>query len=299
MTNREIHLRRLIVSAIFLALALILRAYTSFYIPLFGYGGMRVGLHSMFSMMPAILFGPVYGGIISGLMDLLGFMIRPSGAYLPLMTVIAVAGGFLRGWLWLIFRQMGIWKGRVLIGGFSCLLVLFGIMCFMLLRQSGVDAGFYDGRDIGNGIDLDGMYFIARWAVQRTQIVSDPAGMLDTIITSVTLVPIAAGIFGGLLLGIDILLSKRLGSLSSENENSGGSIMPLLIAMLISGMFVNTLNTILLRETLITSWQQLPFVVVWLPRIVQSVIVTTAYVYGMSFLLGICKQYRFIGRLMR
>ncbi|MCL2577912.1 MAG: hypothetical protein FWE27_07675 [Defluviitaleaceae bacterium] len=52
--------------------------------------------------MSVFLFGLMFGLITSALMDLIGFILRPSGAYLPLMAVIVASGGFIRGGLWLL-----------------------------------------------------------------------------------------------------------------------------------------------------------------------------------------------------
>ena len=295
MSLQSIHLRRLVVSAVFLAIALTLRVMFSFYIPLFGDAGMRVGIAGIFSMMPSILFGPLFGGLTSGLMDVLGFMLRPSGTYLPLMTVTAVMGGVVRGGMWLFLRKRNPGKMRAIVGGLSIFLIASGAANWLMLRASGVNAGFYG--DLGGCIvgDTDGMFFIARWLIERTQDVSDPAGMLASMITTVVMGLIGAGVFGLLLVIADLFLSAKL----SESSYEQGSIMPLLLAMLIGSWLVNTLNTIVMREMLFTSWQVLPFVVVWLPRIIQTTITTTVYVYFIAFLLGICKKQKALQPLIR
>jgi len=289
------HLRRLVVSAVFLAVALTLRVFFSFYIPLFGEAGMRIGVHSIFSIMPAVLFGPLFGGITSGLSDVLGFMLRPSGTYLPLMTVIAVGGGVVRGALWLFLRKRDARKLRIVVGVFAISMIIFGAANWLMLRLSGVGAGFYcdlGGCEVG---DTSDMYFIARWLVERTMAVSDPTAMLTSMITVVTIGPIGAGFFGLLLLILDLILSEKL----SKEHYEHGSIMPLLLAMLIGAWFVNTLNTIVLREMMIVSWQLLPFAVVWLPRIIEATISTTVYTYFVAFLMGVCKRQRTMKPLIR
>ena len=83
--NREaIKLRRMLVSALLLAIALVLKTFFSIDIPLLGENGMSVGIAGVFSMLPSILFGPFYGAAVSGLSDLLGYIIKPGGAYMPL-----------------------------------------------------------------------------------------------------------------------------------------------------------------------------------------------------------------------
>lgn len=54
-----------------------------------------------FSFLPiaaaGILFGPVTGGTVGALGDIVGYMIRPAGAYFPGFTVSGFVSGFLYG----------------------------------------------------------------------------------------------------------------------------------------------------------------------------------------------------------
>lgn len=85
--------RRITISAVFLSLSLVLKTTLTFDLPLFGQNGMRIGISGIFSILPALLFGPGYGAAVSGLSDFLGFLIKPTGGYLPLLTISAAAGG--------------------------------------------------------------------------------------------------------------------------------------------------------------------------------------------------------------
>ncbi len=93
-------LYRMVLSALFLATALVVKTFGSLNIPIFGAGGMRVGLTGVFTAFPAFLFGPIYGGVVSGLSDLIGYIIKPEGAYIPWLTVMAFVGGLVKGALW-------------------------------------------------------------------------------------------------------------------------------------------------------------------------------------------------------
>lgn len=88
------------VSAVFLSLALVLKTLTSFYLPILGAAGLKVSFSGIFTAFPALLFGPFYGGAVCALDDLLGYLIKPSGAYIPLLTLTAFASGFLIGIVW-------------------------------------------------------------------------------------------------------------------------------------------------------------------------------------------------------
>ena len=62
--------RKLTVSAIFLALAIIVKVFATFMVPLFGANGMKIEFWGIFTTFPAILFGPLYGAVVGGLCDL-------------------------------------------------------------------------------------------------------------------------------------------------------------------------------------------------------------------------------------
>lgn len=51
--------RRITISAVFLSLSLVLKTTLTFDLPLFGQNGMRIGISGIFSILPALLFGPV------------------------------------------------------------------------------------------------------------------------------------------------------------------------------------------------------------------------------------------------
>ena len=95
---------KMIITAMMLAFALALK-YFSITLPLMGSNGLRMGFAGIFTAFPAILFGPLYGGITSALTDLLGFFMKPSGDYNVLFTLMGFVGGFLKGLLWLLLKK--------------------------------------------------------------------------------------------------------------------------------------------------------------------------------------------------
>ncbi|MFR6331629.1 MAG: hypothetical protein ACLUOI_24405 [Eisenbergiella sp.] len=84
-------------------------------------------ISGIFSILPALLFGPGYGAAVSGLSDFLGFLIKPTGGYLPLLTISAAAGGFLRGFLWEILKKKEDKRMRLLIAAGSGVLLVLGL----------------------------------------------------------------------------------------------------------------------------------------------------------------------------
>jgi len=281
MSKSSLHTRRIAISAIFLSVALILRLVLAFYLPLYGQNGMRVNIGMIFAIMPAILFGPVYGAIVAGLSDLLGFLLRPTGAFLPWMTIVVTAGGFLRGLLWRILRNRSRALLRICILGFAILLLAFGLMNMAFLGADGVNAQFYESQDSGV-IDTEGMHFISRLLVERTQGARYPGEALTGMRLSVTWAPIGAAGFALLLLVVDFVLSRWL-----VKKEQTSPVLPLTITILLAGLFVSTLNTLVLQMVF---WPTIPFAAVWAPRAAVSLLIDVAFVYFVALLLGLFER---------
>lgn len=97
MQRNQIH--KLVLTALFIAAGLVLSTFSQM-IYFSGGAGMRIGISSYVSVLPAFLFGPVYGGVSMGIMDILAFIIKPDGAYLFPLTLTAILGGVIRGFMW-------------------------------------------------------------------------------------------------------------------------------------------------------------------------------------------------------
>jgi hypothetical protein len=288
-------------SAMFLSLALITQTALSVYIPIFGQYGMRVGVSGIFAAMPAILFGPLYGAIVYGLSDVLGYLLKPTGAYLPLMTVIVAAGGLVRGILWLALCGRNNTNMRICVAAAAFIFLSLGMANTASLRTDGIDRHFYDQyaaeRDgdalrftdhAGNELALSEMRTASRLVITRSAGTASPADSLATYIIFMTAGLLGSAAFGFFLLLADWLLEKYF-----VKGKRPGRIMPLFLAMVIGGLFVTTLNTILLRETLFAaSWKLLPFAVVWVPRVIETIISNTVYVYFVALLLGLLENQR-------
>jgi len=208
MTN--LHLRRLVATAVFLAISLILRVTVSAYLPLFGANGVRVGIHGVFSIMPAILFGPWYGAVASGLADLLGHFMRPSGAWLWQITIISTVGGFARGWMWRILRGRSPMATRGVIIVMTLSFLGFGAFSMLQLRHDGITRSFYDYVTEPSAVDTHSMSSMGRLVISRSQNAGNPAVSLSQRIAEVAYAPLGAGVFGLILLGVDMFLTKGL-----------------------------------------------------------------------------------------
>jgi ECF transporter S component (folate family) len=261
----------------------------SFYVPLFGENGMRVGIAGIFSIMPSIMFGPLYGALTSGLSDLLGYLLAPTGAYLPLMTLALAAGGFLRGLIWLMLRKTNNRKMRICVIAASAVLLAAGLYNAYCVNADGI-SGYYEAAADAPVKDLNEMRLISRMLIERTQNAKDPAGSLSTYIITMTSGLIGSAGFGLILAAVDFALSLKF------NVNA---IMRLLLAMTLSGLFVTTLNTVILRETVYDSWKLLPFTVVWLPRVIEEILSNIVKAYFIIVLLELFKKQRVMRELIK
>ncbi len=131
-----------IFTALFVAMAVSVKSITKVPIPILGAGGMQISFGGIFTFFPAILFGPVWGGLASALCDIIGHFVNPTGAYIPYLSLTAFAGGFIKGLVWKLVtkkreKALGIPVKAVLAGVFAVLLVL-GCVFTASLKADGV-----------------------------------------------------------------------------------------------------------------------------------------------------------------
>lgn len=292
MDKSSLYVRRITISAVFLSISLVLKITFSFYIPLFGQNGMSVGISGIFSIMPSILFGPFYGAVVSGLSDFLGYLLKPIGTYIPLMTLVVAAGGFIRGVLWTALRNKDSRKMRIAVAVFSALFLFAGICNITLLSADGINSEFYNHKQ-KEDISTDNMHLVSKMLITRTIDTKDPSGNLAAYITIVTAGIIGSATLGILLVVTDLFLSKKL-----HHGTDKGQIPQLLISMIASGLIVTTFNSVILRETIFKAWKVLPFAVIWIPRVIEEILGNMVKAYFVAVLLGIFKKQRSLKELI-
>ena len=89
--------KALAVSAMLLAITLVLSYFGNISITLLGTNVIKLSFTALPIAVAALLYGPVVAGIIGGLSDIIGFMIAPMGAYIPGFTVSMILIGFAYG----------------------------------------------------------------------------------------------------------------------------------------------------------------------------------------------------------
>lgn len=97
----------------------------------------RIGFSSIPNGVAAYLFGPVVGGIFSGVLDVLKYIIKPTGAFFLPLTLVTILAGILYG---VMYYKKKITFGRVLATKFIVMLicnVILNTLCLSTLYGQG------------------------------------------------------------------------------------------------------------------------------------------------------------------
>ena len=103
----KINTRKLVFLSLLTALGIVLTRFLSLRLPLFGVEGIRIGIGSLPMIFAFMVFGPVAGGLVGAVTDVVGFWISPMGAYMPHFTLTAFLTGFIPGFVMIyIFKNV-------------------------------------------------------------------------------------------------------------------------------------------------------------------------------------------------
>ncbi len=116
-------------------------------VPMFGGAGMSIGFSGIFTSIPALLFGPLYGAVASASSDILGCIISPIGAYNPLFTLTAFIGGFIKGSVWLLIKDRTSNALRIFSVSTAVLLIAFGTVTGISVRNDGISKSLVASAD--------------------------------------------------------------------------------------------------------------------------------------------------------
>lgn len=215
----------------------------------------RISFSGVFTRMAAILFGPVYGGLASGIQDVMGYILKPEGPFIPWLTLTAIAGGAAAGFLWrLTDRTDYSQAGRYYLLFFACIGLIGGVNQLILSQWPDSLLGRLLG-GIGSNKDL-----AARGLI------------------------LFAGI--GVALYLVNMLIKRLSSKWQVNEY----FIRVLITVGLSGLLVTTLNTWIL-QSMFPELAAIDFLAFWIPRLIKEAFVVIVQAYVISFLLPVYYRY--------
>ena len=78
-----------------IALSIILTRVASLRIAIGGVEGIRIGFGGLPIILGGLLFGPLSGGLVGAISDLLGYFINPIGVYMPHFTLTSALTGII------------------------------------------------------------------------------------------------------------------------------------------------------------------------------------------------------------
>lgn len=114
-------------------LSIIFTRVFSFMIPLAGLPALRIGFGGLPIIMSGILFGPLVGGVVGIVSDLIGFLMNPmGGTYFPGFTISAALTGIIPG---LIYNWIGKHKQSInfnLVNAATIIFFSIGVVAIMV-----------------------------------------------------------------------------------------------------------------------------------------------------------------------
>lgn len=291
-TKSRIRLLKVLLSSMFLALAVIAATFISLDIPLFGVKGVELNPAGIFTSFPAILFGPFYGGLVAGLTDLISFFLKPQGAYIPLISLVVFIGGFLKGVIWLIIKKADKKHIQIFVLVLMSVILIFGVFNHISLLKDNVTDSFISGKDtVMNKDEIDalisegelGFASKAAYTLTKYSKAEKYSENLAMNINFITLGFEIAAVLGLVLLALDYVIDKadvRKGRVKRI------SYIKILITVLVPGLIVTVLNTQVLIMT-IAVFSGRSFLIVLIPRIIPSFISHIVQAYYISILYDI------------
>lgn len=237
-----------VATSMLIAISVILRSF-GLMVPIGGAAAMRISIDGVFYKLPGILFGPLYGAIAGGLTDIIAYIIKPSGGYIPLMTLTNILGGFLPAVLYLSFKKRDVKLLKSIYVIIFTVSLILGIMNLTVLN-------FFETSPLSIMILKLGKktQFAEAWLI-------------------------IIGIIGLLPFAFKILLKNKF-----SDEDSFYEFIKLSISLMIPALIVCTINTYLLK-LFIPVLTGKAFMLLFIPRVIEQMLIIPIEAYIMFILL--------------
>lgn len=246
----KINTKNLVTTSVFIAIAVVIRSL-SIMVPIGGAGAMRISFDGIFYILPGIICGPIYGALAGGIVDILAYILRPMGPYIPLFTLTSVLAGLIPGLIWKYVRtsntdKLGKYYIRSfvtigLIGAFNNITILIFPKSYLgkLVLSLGKKAQF-----IGIGLEI-----IA-------------------------------------LLGFAILFVNNYIKTNKSENKLYDNYIRMLFAIGIPALAISTINTYFLI-LFVPGLSSVGFMVLWIPRISETCLMILVQSYIIAVLLNV------------
>lgn len=237
-----------VATSMLIAISVILRAF-GLMVPLGGAAAMRISLDGVFYKLPGILFGPLYGAIAGGLTDIIAYIVKPSGGYIPLMTFTNILGGFLPAALYLYFKKRDVKILKKIYIFIFGLAIVLGIINLIAVNFFGTSTISMMILKLGKKAQ-----FTEAWLI---------------ILGTVGLLP---------------FVFKTIFIKKFTNEESFYEFIKLSISIMIPALIVSTLNTYILK-LFIPALSGRAFMLLFIPRIIEQLLIVPIEAYTMFVLI--------------
>lgn len=291
-TNASKTLRRITVTAVFTALAVVLKCFTKVALTIPGLG-IQISFGGIFTFFPAILFGPLYGGLASALCDFLGAMIAPTGAYIPWLTLSAFVGGFLKGLIWKLIKKASVKRIMAVILIVVSIIGAVGVSFTVSLCSDGVMNGVFAVQEelptkdeIAEMTENGELSPLSRAAVSLAQYNKNtdknPDGYrknlknyLNLLTAGLEIFAIVSYVFCGLVFVLGKLIGKDVGECAK-----------IFVTIIVPGLVVTTLNTFILSVCL-PAYADRMLIILWAPRAAEELVVCAVQTVMIALLYGV------------
>lgn len=256
MKNNNKNIFAITLSGIMIAISVIVKLFTP-YFPVAGAMVLRLDFYGAFEKLPAILFGPVFGGIVASIIDFLGYFFANKTAigYIPLLTVTAFFNCFMVAILWKRMKNTKASTVKVVYGILAGTTLVAGIYSF-IVEKNGKPEAVYEF--------LEGMG-------EKVQYL--PIGLIIT------------GALAILLLVVNVIIEKK-----TSKDYLMENFFKLFIVLIIPGIITTILNTFILR-LYIPVLANSAFMVFLLPRIGGQLMETLLETYVLGTILSISRPF--------
>ncbi|HBD06060.1 MAG TPA: hypothetical protein DCY93_01450 [Firmicutes bacterium] len=129
--KKEIY--RMCLTVVFVVLTFIL-SRLAIYLPFFGNNAYRLSLTSVPIVISSLILGPLYGGIVGGLGDLIGALLFPVGPYFFGFTLDSALLGVVPGLIYFLYNKSK--KSSAFILSFISLGIISFIVSYVSLKDS-------------------------------------------------------------------------------------------------------------------------------------------------------------------
>ncbi|MBQ0059583.1 MAG: folate family ECF transporter S component [Lachnospiraceae bacterium] len=143
------NVRALTICGLMMALAVVLNYVATIRIGSY----IRIGFSFLPNLIVDFLFGPVVGGVFGGLLDIIKYILTPSGSFFPGFTISAILGAVIYGVI--LYRKTLTWTRMILAQFLVKLIVNIGLNSLWLKIMYGQALlAILPGRILSNAVML-------------------------------------------------------------------------------------------------------------------------------------------------